>query len=124
MVRALLFVATLSMTVNLSAESSWMTVRLPSPQDANAYLVAGSKAAASGPSQIVGVATTLPLSASTTDITFSSHTENRRRFAGSIASPEGDLQGANGHRWVSVIFCVSISMSSEVSSLFANMLPL
>src|SRR5271169_1670428 len=103
MVRALLFVVTVSMTVNLSGESSWMTVRLPSPQDANAYLVAGSKAAASGPSQIVGVATTLPLSASTTDITFSSHTEKRRRLLRSMASPEGPLHGAKGQRWVSVI---------------------
>src|SRR5216684_3053073 len=36
MVRADLFVGTFSTTVNLSGESSWMTVRLPSPQEANA----------------------------------------------------------------------------------------
>src|ERR1700692_105155 len=34
MVRADFFVGTVSTTVYLSAESSWMTVRLPSPQDA------------------------------------------------------------------------------------------
>ena len=36
MVRALRLVGTFSTTVNLSGESSWMTVRLPSPQEANA----------------------------------------------------------------------------------------
>src|SRR2546421_9836287 len=36
MVRADFFVATFSTTVYLSGESSWMTVRLPSPQEANA----------------------------------------------------------------------------------------
>src|SRR5258706_9291642 len=34
MVRALFLVGILSTTVNLSGESSWMTVKLPSPQDA------------------------------------------------------------------------------------------
>src|SRR5450631_1725655 len=101
-----------------------MTVRVPSPQEAKAKLVAGSKAAASGPSQMVGVATTLPLSASTTDITFSSQTENRRRLLASRARPDGDLQGARGQRWVSTSFLVSSSMRSEVSSLLTNILPL
>ena len=54
MVRALLFVATLSMTVNLSGESSWMTVRLPSPQDAKAYLVAGRKPRRRDPRKSLG----------------------------------------------------------------------
>ena len=40
-------VGTLSITVNLSGESSWTTVRLPSPLEAKANLVPGSKALAS-----------------------------------------------------------------------------
>src|SRR5712691_10637040 len=36
MVRALRLVGTFSTTVNLSGESSWTTVRTPSPQEANA----------------------------------------------------------------------------------------
>jgi hypothetical protein len=40
-----------------------------------------------------------------------------------MARPEGDLPGASGQRRVSLIFCVSIWMSSEVSSLLTKMLP-
>src|SRR2546425_12153586 len=96
MARALRFAGTFSTTVNLSGESSWMTVRLPSPQEANAEPVEGSKALASGPSQMAGEATTLQVSAFTTAITFSSQTEKRRRLTTSMARPEGDLHGASG----------------------------
>src|SRR5207248_645661 len=90
-----------------------MTVRMPSPQEAKKSSVSGSKAAASGPLPISGVATTLPVSAFTTTETLSSQTEYKRRFRVSIARPEGDLHGAKGQRCVSVIFLASISISSE-----------
>ena len=41
MVRAERLVGTLSTTVNLLGESSWTTVSVPSPLDANAKFVAG-----------------------------------------------------------------------------------
>src|SRR6267154_2104183 len=106
-VRADFFVATFSTTVYLSGESSWMTVRWPSPQETKKVLSEGSKATASGPSQMAGLATTLPESASTTEETLSSHTAMRRRLLRSPARPEGDLQGASGHLWSSFRFCVS-----------------
>src|SRR5690242_5646169 len=105
MVRAERLVGTFSTTENLSGESSWTTMRLQSPHEAKAYSVAGSNAEASGPWQISGVATTLPVSAFTTAMTFSSHTENSRRVLRSMDRPEGDLQGASGQRCVSVSFC-------------------
>src|SRR5919108_3268513 len=96
MVRALRLVGTFSTTVNLSGESSWTTVRTPSPQEAKKSFVAASKAAASGPLPISGVATTLPVSAFTTTDTLSSQTAYKRRFLGFIESPGGDLHGASG----------------------------
>src|SRR5213082_2525883 len=108
MVRALRLVGTFSTTVYLSGESSCTTVRMPSPQEAKKSFVAGSKAVASGPLPISGVATTLPVSAFITTETLSSQTAYRRRFLVSMDKPDGDLHGAIGQRCVSVIFCESI----------------
>src|SRR3981081_2894827 len=107
MVRAAFFVATFSTTVYLLADSSLMTVTWPSPQETKNRLFDGSKAAASGPSQIAGLATTLPESASTTEETLSSHTASRRRVLRSPARPEGDLHGASGQWWSSFRLCES-----------------
>src|SRR5713101_43682 len=96
MVRALRLVGTVSTAVNLSGESSWVTVGLRSPEEATTSPVEAPTPAASGPAQMAGVATTLPVSAFTTAITFSSQTEKRRRLATSMARPEGDLHGASG----------------------------
>src|SRR2546427_6694367 len=102
MVRALRLVGTFSTTVYLSGASSWITVITPSPQEAKKSFVAGSNAAASGPLPIAGVATTLPVSASTTTETLSSQTASKRRFFTSIARPDGDLHGASGQWWGSL----------------------
>src|SRR6266850_2811353 len=101
-----------------------MTVRLPSPQDAKKEFELGSKAAASGPSQMAGVAMTLPESASTTAETLSSQTASRRRVLRSAARPEGDLHGASGQRWVSFRFCESSATRFGVSSALTKMAPL
>ena len=58
-----------------------------------------------GPSPIVGVASTLPVSASTTAIFFPSQTENRWRLLRSMASPDGESQA--GHS--AVTFCAFAS---------------
>src|SRR6266478_600745 len=107
MVRADFFVGTFSTTVYLSGESSWMTVRLPSPQEAKKEFELGSNAAASGPSQMAGLATTLPESASMMEETLSSQTAIKRRLLRSPASPEGDLHGGSGQRCSSFRFCES-----------------
>src|SRR5260370_32944946 len=73
---------------------------------------------------MAGDATTLPVSAFTTAMTFSSHTAKRRRFLRSMARPEGDLHGARGQRGVSVIFWASNWTSSFLSSMLTKMLPL
>src|SRR4030088_597995 len=101
-----------------------MIVRFPSPQDAKKRFDVGSNAAASGPSQIAGLATTLPESASTTAETLSSHTAKRRRVFRSAARPDGDLHGASGHRCVSFKLCVSSATRFEVSSRLTNITPL
>ena len=62
-----------------SADSCLTTDKVPSPFELNTRARFASNAAASGPSPIATLATCLPVSASVTAITFSSHTENRRR---------------------------------------------
>src|SRR5260370_6987443 len=116
-VRAVLFVGAFSTTVYLSGESSWMTVRLPSPQEAKKEFELGSKAAASGPSQMAGLATTLPESASMMEETLSSQTAMRRRVFRSPARPDGDLHGASAQRCSSFRFRESRWLSSQLSSL-------
>src|SRR5260370_2459065 len=101
-----------------------MTVRWPAQRETRNRLAEGSNAAASGPSQMAGLATTLPESASTTEETLSSHTAIRRRLLRSAARPEGDLHGASGHLWSSFRFCASRWLSSEVSSLLTQREPL
>src|SRR5205807_7128405 len=67
-VRAPLCVGTLSTTLNLSGESSWTMVNVPSPFELNAKPVPGSKPLASTPLPVGNVVITFPLSESTTAI--------------------------------------------------------
>src|SRR5580704_6659262 len=56
MVRAYFFVGTSSTTLNVSAESSWTTVRVPDPPfELNASCISGSNPAASGSSPILSI---------------------------------------------------------------------
>src|SRR6202453_2218974 len=97
MVRACACVGTSSTTEYLAGESSCTTVSVPLPPfDANAYLVPGSNASASTPSPIAGVAITFPVSALITAIILLLQPANKRRFAMSMASPEGSSHGASG----------------------------
>src|ERR1700722_9089263 len=100
MVRVVFFVATLPTVVNLLGESSRTTLRVPSPVDANARFVPGSKPLASTPSPIGGVVITWPVSALITAIILFPQPANRRRPLRSIASPEGSSQGASFQRLV------------------------
>jgi len=65
MVRAPSCVLTFATTLNLSGESSWIMVRRPFSHEANARCVSGSKRLASVSWPILGVAISLPVSAST-----------------------------------------------------------
>ena len=107
MVRALFFVGTMPTGVNLLGESSRTTLRTPSPVDANARLISGSKPLASTPSPIAGVAITRPVSASTIAIILFPQPANRRRPLRSIASPDGSSHGASFQRFVTASFRAS-----------------
>src|SRR5579863_3857752 len=98
-VRADFFVATVAATEYLSGPSSCATVKLPSPVEANARFVSGSKPLASTPSPIGTDATTFPLSALITAIILLSQPAKRRRDFKSPASPDGSWHGAIGHRF-------------------------
>src|SRR5437764_10753716 len=97
-VRVFFWVSAFCTTENLSADSSWITVNVPSrPLELKTSLVPGSKAVASTPSPIGNVVTTFPVSAFTTANSLLWQPEKRRRVFGSMESPEGDSQGAKGH---------------------------
>ena len=92
LVRADRLVGTFSTITNLSGESSWTTVSVPSPLDANAEFVAGSNPLASTPSPITGVAITFPVSALTTAIILLSQPAKRRQHPGSCGMPFAGLR--------------------------------
>src|SRR6266853_6030521 len=95
MVRANFCVGAFSTTVNLSGESSWTTVNVPSrPLELNASCVSGSKPFASTPSPMGTVVITLPVSALTTAIILLLHPANNLRCFWSMARPLGSSQGA------------------------------
>src|ERR1700674_5675392 len=123
-VRAPGSVLTLSATLNLSGDSSRTTVSTPSPQEANASPVSSSNAVASTPSPIAGVASTLPVSASTTAIILLSQPANRRRFLRSMASPLGSSHGARGQRDFTSSLLGSIASSWLLSSMLTKISPL
>src|ERR1035441_8287790 len=72
------------------------TERMPSPLEAKASLAAAFHPAASGPSPMAGLARTLPVFESTTDILLPSQTGKRRAPATSKARPLGESQ-PDGH---------------------------
>src|SRR5271168_3159111 len=117
MVRARCTVLTCSTTEYLSGESSCAMLSVPSPQELNTYFVSGSKAVASTPDPMAGVATTCPVSAFITATILLWQPEKMRRLLVSIAMPEGSSQGASGQRCATVSFFASISNTSLLPSI-------
>ena len=97
--------------VYLSGVSSWATVIVPSPQEANTNWVAGSKRVASTPFPIGQVATTLPLEISTASSTPLRQPVKTRLCAKSIDSPVGVLQGSRGQVFMTLRVLESNSVS-------------
>src|SRR3954462_9197721 len=98
MVRADFLVGTVAATGKLSGAFAWTTVRFPSPVEANARFVSGSKALALTPSPMGTVATIFPESASMTAIILLPQPANSRRVFQLAARPEGSSHGAIGQR--------------------------
>ena len=115
---------TVSTSVNFVGESSCATVIVPSPQEAKANPVTGSKRFASTPCPMGTVSSTFPVLPSTNAIILLWQPTTRISCAASIASPEGDSQGARGQ--VFSIFRVFASnfTSALLSSRFTNIFPL
>jgi hypothetical protein len=116
-VRAPAIVASVWVTRYRSGESSWITVSVPSPFEANTVLVAGSNPAASTPAPIGSMATTRPRAASDTAMRRLPQTLNRRSCARSIASPLGSSQGAIDQRRVTFRERTSIAATCALSAM-------
>src|SRR5215467_10224644 len=115
-------VATVSVTVYLSAESWWTTVTLPSwPFGTKINFFAGSQPSASTRPPFLIDATTLPVSASTTtDVPL--QPEKMRFVALSYAMPVGPLHGSSGHDAVAFIsFIPDTSSQGTMSNDFLPM---
>src|SRR5580704_6429806 len=100
-----------------------MTVIVPSPADANAKPSPRSNAVASQPSPMAGLATTLPLSASTIAIFLLLQPANRRRVFRSIDSPVGSSQSVSFQRDFTTSLTGSNATISDLSSIFTNTVP-
>src|SRR6185437_3247390 len=122
-VRAPRIVVSVSTTLNLSGESSWITVSVPSPVEANASPVPASYRVASTPAPIGSVVISFPSVAFEIAMTLVRHPLNRMWCARSIASPVAPLQEPSGHFRVTLSVFASISATSPSSSRFTETLP-
>ena len=103
-------VARVCTTVSSSFPSGRATVSVPSPFDAKARPVPGSKAAPSAPAPIGALASTLPVTASTITSRPLPQAAKSRRPSGSKARPVGSSPGARGQ--VATAACVAVSIAT------------